>query len=64
MKKKIAKVLIKGTIKASLGVAVAACVIKINNDKRRLKEYAQLVEDQQRIIRDFQKLMGREVDTE
>ena len=56
MKKKIVKLLVKGTIKASLGVAVAACVVKINNDKRRLKEYAKMIEDQQKIIRDLQEL--------
>ena len=56
MKKKIAKVLIKAGCKAALGVAVAGCIVKINNDRKKLKEYAKLVEDQQRIIRDLQDL--------
>lgn len=58
MKKKIAKALIKAGCKAALGVAVAGCIVKINNDRKKLKEYEQLVKDQQRIIRYLQELTG------
>lgn len=71
MKEKIAKLLIKGTIKAPLGVAVAGCVLKIKRDQDTIKslkeaneQLCSTLESQNKVIHDFNKLMGREVDPE
>lgn len=69
--KKITKILLKAGCKASLGIGIAVCVTQIKKDrdeikqlKAKNKELCDCVEMQNGVIRDFQKLMGHEVDTE